>query len=138
LRLGTDGIITRVAGNGDAGYSGDGGPAVQARLNKPYDVKTDDRGNVYIADFANNRIRVVDPGGTIRTFAGNGTAGYAGDGGPAADASLNGPYGVLPLADGAVLIADSGNNAVRRVGADGTIETTAGTGEAGHSGDGGP
>src|SRR3546814_14804353 len=108
LRRGDDGIITRVAGNGDAGYSGDGGPAVQARLNKPYDVKADDRGNVYIADFANNRIRVVDPAGTIRTFAGNGPAGYDGDGGTAADASLNGPYGVLTSHERRAIIHESG------------------------------
>lgn len=138
LRIAPDGTLARIAGTGEAGDDGDGGVATEARLDHPYDVRIGPGGDLYIADYGNNRIRVVSPEGRIATLAGDGTAGYTGDGGPAIQAQLDGPYGVLPLSDGSVLIADSGNHVVRRVAPDGVIKTLAGTGQAGFSGDGGP
>jgi hypothetical protein len=127
-----DGTITTVAGGG----TGDGGPATRAQLLGPFGVAPLAGGGFLIADTDNHRVRHVAPDGTIATFAGGGTAGL-GDGGPAFLAQLNFPFGVAPLADGGFLIADTGNERVRRVLADGTITTVAGGGSA-HPGDGGP
>jgi DNA-binding beta-propeller fold protein YncE len=138
MRLEPDGRLTIVAGTGEPGYGGDGGLARAARLNEPYDVTLDAADNLYIADYSNHRIRKVTPEGTITTVAGTGTPGYAGDHGPAAQAQVNGAYGVRVHPDGRLLIADSGNHVVRQMTADGIITTLAGTGEAGHAGDGGP
>lgn len=138
LKLDTRGMITRVAGNGWHRYDGDGRPAVNAALNRPYGVALDSTGNLYIADFGNDRIRRVDPHGRISTVAGTGAAGYSGDGGPAVEARLNGPYGVFVDADDNLLIPDSLNHVIRKVGPDGKIRTIAGTGARGYSGDGGP
>ena len=135
-RVGVDGVITTFAGTGEAGFSGDGGPAVQARLNFPSGVAVDVRGNVYIVDTQNHRIRRVGPDGVVATFAGTGEAGFSGDGGPAVQARLSFPSGVAVDARGNVYI--SGNHRIRRVGPDGVIATFAGTGEPGFSGDGGP
>ncbi len=88
------GIISTVAGTGINGFSGDGGPAATAQLNYPNDVVADASGNIFIADYNNNRIRRVSPSGVITTVAGNGSPGFSGDGGPATDASLNAPVGV--------------------------------------------
>ncbi|MGG3277219.1 hypothetical protein ABER88_23420, partial [Paenibacillus macerans] len=88
------GTISTVAGNGTAGSSGDGGAAWMAQLNYPYGVAVDSGGNLYIADTFNHRIRKVDASGNINTVAGNGTAGSSGDGGAAASAQLNRPFGV--------------------------------------------
>lgn len=134
------GIITTVAGNGAAGYSGDGGPATSAELNYPSGVDLDSAGNLYIADTNNDRIRKVDGNtGTITTVAGDGTLGYAGDGGPATSAELNQPGGVRVDSARNLLIADTANHVVRKVVAGtGTIITVAGTGTKGYSGDGGP
>lgn len=194
IRKVVGGVITTVAGNGTPGFSGDGGPAIDASLNAPGDVAALPDGGFLIADTGNDRIRHVDsrgrittvaggrrvsapsgdggpataaalaaparvvplPGGgfliadtgyhrirrvdvdnTIRTVAGTGTAGYAGDGGPAGRAQLNAPEGVATLADGSIVIADTGNERVRLVGPDGKIRTLAGDGTAGFSGDGG-
>ena len=137
-RVGPDGIITTVAGNGNAGYGGDGGPASSASLNCQYGVAVGPDGSIYIADSSNNRIRRVGPDGIITTVAGNGNAGYSGDGGPATSASLTDPDGVAVGPDGSIYIADSGNNRIRRVGPDGIITTVAGNGNSGYSGDGGP
>jgi hypothetical protein len=137
-RIWPDGTITRFAGTGTAGYSGDGGPATSAKLNLPHAVSQLPSGAVLIADNANNRIREVQPNGTIITVAGNGKAAFAGDGGPATSASINTPRGVAALPDGGFLIPDSGNNRIRRVWPDGTITTVAGNGTAGYAGDGGP
>jgi len=134
------GVITTCAGNGEAGYGGDGGPALQARLNEPYGVALDNRGNLYIADRHNHCVRRVDPAGVITTFAGNGTAGFGGDDGPAAAAQMVEPNGLAfdPIG-GRLYIADVGGHRVRIVDlASGTIATFAGTGVAEHSGDGGP
>ncbi len=136
-RVGTDGIITTVAGNGTAGYSGEGGLATQASLSNPAGIAVGGDGSLYIADSSNNRIRRVGPDGIITTVAGNGTEGYSSDGGLATQASLYGPYGVTVGGDGSLYIADYWNNRIRRVGTDGIITTVAGNGTAGYSGDGG-
>jgi len=137
-RVGPDGRITTVAGNGQAGFSGDGGPATAAHLNCPHSVAIGADGSLLIADYHNHRIRRVGPDGRITTVAGNGESGFSGDGGPATAARLNYPPGVAIGADGSVLIADYFNDRIRRVGPDGRITTVAGNGESGFSGDGGP
>jgi len=137
----TNGTIVTYAGSGyygTGGFSGDGGPATSAQLNYPSGVAFDSSGNLYIADSSNNRIRKVSPSGTIITFAGNGTGGYSGDGGPATSAELKFPFGVAVDLSGNVFIADSLNNVIREVFTNGTIVTFAGNGANGYSGDGGP
>ncbi len=130
-------IITTVAGNRDSGYTGDGGPATNADLYLPYAVAVDSQGDLFIADFENQVIREVTPNGIISTVAGNGRAGYSGDGGPATDAELDFPVGVAVDVQGDLFIADS-DNVIREVTPDGIISTVAGDGTAGDSGDGGP
>jgi hypothetical protein len=134
------GVITTVAGNGTAGFSGDGGPGTNAELNFPDGVALDAAQDVYIGDARNNRIRKLDVStGVITTVAGNGTAGYGGDGGLATNAELNFPSRPALDSNGNMYIADYQNNRVRRVDAStNTITTVAGTGIAGFSGDGGP
>lgn len=135
-RVGPDGVIRTVAGNGTTGGGGDGGPAAAAQLNTPNDIAVMADGGVLIADSANHRVRRVDPAGNISTFAGTGAAGYNGDGIAATAAQLNFPAGVAVLADGSVLIGDNDNHRIRRV-AGGIISTVAGTGVLGGAGDGG-
>jgi uncharacterized protein (TIGR03437 family) len=132
------GIITTVAGSGAFGYSGDGGPAVNASLSVPTGVAVDSTGALFIADYFNNVIRKVTPDGIITTFAGTGTAGYSGDGGPAATATLNGPISVTVDARGDLFIADNSNSVIRQVTPAGIISTFAGNGTFLYSGDGGP
>jgi len=136
-KVDTAGIITTVAGNGTAGYSGDGGPATTAQLDNAHGVAVDSVGNVYIADAANNRIRKVDTAGIISTIAGSSDAGYSGDGGAAQSAQLSLPHDVEVDHNDQLYIADSGNNRIRKVDATGNINTVAGTGVRGNSGDGG-
>jgi DNA-binding beta-propeller fold protein YncE len=132
-----DGTIVTVAGTGlMPGFSGDGGAATSAKLAFPYGVAPTPDGGFLIADTGNRRIRKVFANGTIVTVAGTTTAGYAGDGGPAVAAQLDFPYGVAPTPDGGFLIADAGNQRIRRVRPDGTIVTAAGAGTPGLSGDG--
>jgi sugar lactone lactonase YvrE len=134
-------VITTVAGNGEAGYSGDGGPAVGASLNEPYGIAIDRAGNIFVADRLNRRVRRVDAAsGVITTLTGTGEAAYSGDGGPAAKAGLAEPNGLALDADERRLyIADVTDHRVRVVDlASGVIQTFAGTGQAEHSGDGGP
>jgi YD repeat-containing protein len=133
-----DGTISTVAGNGEQGFSGDGGPAVEAQLSDPHGVTVDSLGNIYIADIGNQRIRKVTPGGTISTVAGNGGFGFSGDGGPAVAARLRHPHDVAVDSVGNIYIADYYNHRIRKVTPDGTINTVAGNGEWGFSGDGGP
>ena len=135
-----DWIITTAVGTGEKGFAGDGGPAKAALLNGPFDIAFDAAGNLYFTDTFNNRIRRVDAqSGVISTLAGNGEAGYAGDGGPATAASLNEPYGIVLDRAGNIFIADRLNRRVRRIdAASGIISTLAGTGEAAYGGDGGP
>jgi sugar lactone lactonase YvrE len=131
------GVISTVAGNGTAGFSGDGGPATGAMLDEPFGIAVDGSGNLYIADYNNNRIRKVTPDGLISTVAGTGTEGYNGDGGAATSAELFHPYSVAVDGSGNLYIADSANNRIRKVTPAGAISTVAGNGTAGYSGDGG-
>jgi sugar lactone lactonase YvrE len=136
VRKVSGGVITTVAGNGAAGFSGDSGPASGAQLRGPYDVAIDSAGSLYIADSGNHRVRKVSSG-VITTVAGNGTAGFSGDNGPATSAQLNGPSNLAIDSDGALYIADSGNQRIRKV-SNGIITAIAGNGTAGFSGDSGP
>jgi hypothetical protein len=130
-------LITTVAGNGTAGFIGDGSMATAGQINLPYGVTADNVGNVFIADSSNNRIRRVGTNGVITTVAGNGLSGYAGDGGSATNARLNGARGVVVDSGGNLFIADSSNNRVRKVGTNGIITTVAGNGAFNFGGDGG-
>ena len=134
------GNIQTIAGTGTSGYSGDGGPAVAAEVGYPTAVIVDLFGNVYFADQADNVVReIVASTGTIQTIAGDGTRGYSGDGGSAASAELNQPFGVALDSSGNIFISDSGNSVIRMVSATtGNIETVAGNSTWGYSGDGGP
>jgi trimeric autotransporter adhesin len=139
----TSGIISTFAGNGIYGYSGDGGPATAAEIWNPFCIAVSSSGNAYIADLFNNRVRVVDTSGIISTFAGNGFGAplggmYNGDGGPATAAELNLPICAVLDAIGNVYIADRNNNRIRKVNTSGIINTIAGNGASGYSGDGGP
>lgn len=129
--VGADGFITTLAGDGTSGSSGDGGPAIDARLSGPTGVAVNVHGEVLISDTSNHRIRAVGRDGRIRTVAGTGTGGYAGDGGPAVDAELFGPAQISAAPDGSYLIADEFNQRVRRVTAGGQIETVVGTAASG-------
>jgi uncharacterized protein (TIGR03437 family) len=133
--------ISTIAGNGTAGYSGDNGPGPAAQLAQPGSVAVDSKGNIYIADGNNHRIRMIS-GGTITTVAGNGTMGYSGDGAAATNAQLNAPSGVAVDSSGNLYIADTGNNVIRKVAPGGTITTFAGNIQnngsgPGYGGDGG-
>ncbi len=131
------GLISTVAGNGEHGYGGDGGPATAAQINSPYGMAADDSGNLYIADLGNHRIRKVGPAGVISTAAGTGERGYGGDGGAATAARLYYPFSIAADGSGALYIADSENHRIRKVDAAGVVSTAAGNGEWGYSGDGG-
>jgi uncharacterized protein (TIGR03437 family) len=131
------GVITTVAGSGIQGFSGDGGLATKAQLNSPQGVAVDPAGYIVIADTGNSRIRKVAPDGTINSYIGNGNSSYFGDGLRDLQASINHPRGVAVDTGGVVYIADTLDNAVRKVGTDGIIHTIAGTGLAGFAGDGG-
>ena len=137
-KVDSSGTISTIAGTGELGFGGDGGPATDARLAAPTDVAVDGAGNLYIADSDNQRIRKVDSSGTITTIAGTGELGFGGDGGPATDARLAFPTDVAVDGAGNLYIADSRNHRIRKVDSSGTITTIAGSGEPGFSGDGGP
>ena len=139
-KISAAGVISTVAGNGTSGFSGDGGSATSAQLSNPVAIAVDSSNNLYIVDEGNQRVRIVSPAGTINTFAGNSTATFAGDGGPATSASLNSPVGVAVDSSGSVYIADQQNIRIRKVigGLGGNISTFAGNGTFGLSGDGGP
>ena len=127
--------LTTVAGSD---LVGDGGQAIAAQLQQPEGIVVDPAGNLYIADAANNRVRMVTPAGVIGTVAGNGHQGFSGDNGPASAAQLNQPYGLALDAAGNLYIADYGNQRVRAVGTNGNITTVAGDGQSGAYADGGP
>jgi DNA-binding CsgD family transcriptional regulator/sugar lactone lactonase YvrE len=129
--------ITIVAGTGQPGYAGDGGPATSALLGRPSGLASDSVGNLYVADQDNHVVRMINREGVISTFAGTGTAGYGGDVGPANRALLNGPAGIASDAEGNVYIADRSAHRIRVVGRDGIINTVAGNGTVGFRGDGG-
>ncbi|HTW66847.1 MAG TPA: IPT/TIG domain-containing protein [Bryobacteraceae bacterium] len=128
--------ISLFAGNGTAGFTGDGGAATSAQLSSPDGIAFDSSGNLYIADAANERIRKIS-GGNISTVAGDGTAGYSGDTMAATSAELSGPSGVALDSSGNLYIADTGNHVIRMVSTSGTITTIAGTNTGGYAGDGG-
>jgi hypothetical protein len=136
----TTGIITTVAGTHAAGYVGDGGPATSAKLSTAYTAAGDSAGNIYIADNKNNVIRKIDTSGIISTFAGTGSAGHTGDGGPAKNATLSGPYSVWADPAGNLYVNELGSGAsyVRLIDTAGIIHTIAGIGTAGFTGDDGP
>lgn len=136
VRIEPTGVVTRVAGVGTAGYSGDGGPATSAELDAPRGIAVDALGNLYIGDTDNHVVRRVDAGGTITTIAGTGAVGITGDDGPATAATLTAPMGLALDGLGNLYIADRDAQRVRRVDTDGTITTIAGT-TAGFSGNGG-
>jgi sugar lactone lactonase YvrE len=117
------GIITAFAGTGQPGFSGDGGPADQAQLNGPYGLTVDAEGNLFIGDYENSRVRRVDQNGAITTVAGNGEVGLAGDGGPATEAQLQSPYGIVADDEGNLYIADQENARIRLVDPSGVIRT---------------
>ena len=129
-RIATNGIITTVAGTRKGGYSGDGGPALKAELNEPYEVRFDKAGNMYFVEMRNHVVRRVDAETlTITTLAGTGKAGYSGDGGPARNAMLNQPHSIQLDARGDLYISDILNHRIRRVdAASGMIFTFGGTG----------
>ena len=140
-KVDADGVMTTFAGTGEPGYSGDGGPATEAQIGANIlGIAADSDGNVYFSENQGRRVRKVDTEGTITTVAGNGESGeYAGDGGPATEATLAGPTGLAVAADGSLYLVDRGNNRVRRIDPDGIIDTIAGSATAaGYSGDGGP
>jgi uncharacterized protein (TIGR03437 family) len=135
IRKISGGSISTIAGNGILSYSGDGGPAPSAQLNAPGAVAVDSSGNFYIADTLNSVVRKVSSSGTITTFAGNGTAGFGGDGSAAGSAQLNRPQGVAVDSSGNVYVADTQNGRVRKI-SGGIITTVAGSSTQGFGGDG--
>ena len=139
-RFAADGTITTVVGTGARGYTGDGGPALEATLNLPHELRFDAQGNIFIADMSNQVVRRVDAKTrVITTVAGTGKKGYSGDGGPANQALLNSPHSIQFGADGSLYICDVSNHAIRRVDlASGLISTLAGTGRPGRTPDGAP
>ena len=137
-RVDRAGVIDTVAGNGTFSFSGDGGPATSAQLYAASGVAIDPSGNVYIGDWANHRVRRVDPSGTITTVAGNGQDAFSGDGGPATAAAIRYPSKVALDGAGNLYIASHLDFRIRKVDANGVISTVAGNGTLGYSGDGGP
>jgi trimeric autotransporter adhesin len=133
-KIATDGIISTIAG-GKNGFSGDGGPATAAQLNRPYSVAVDGSGNIYIADTYNYRIRKISADGTITTAAGTGTRGHTGDDGPAQNAQIMGVVALAMDAAGNLYFPEPSGNRVRKVDTSGVIRTIAGTGEEGFNGD---
>jgi len=134
-RINAAGIISRFAGDDTAGYAGDDGPAITARLDSPYAVAADHKGNVYISDIKANVVRKVNAAGIITTYAGTGTIGHTGDGGLAGAATLNRPAGLAVDATGNLYIADADNDVIRMVDTAGIITTIIGNGTPGFGGD---
>ncbi|MGZ3891284.1 MAG: NHL domain-containing protein, partial [Mucilaginibacter sp.] len=132
------GIISSIVGDGNAGSSGDGGPATSAQIHDPCALAFDLSGNIYIADNSNHRVRKVNASGIITTVAGEGNPGYYGDGGPATSAEIYSPSGVAVDNAGNLYIAEQANNIIRKVNAAGIISTIAGTLTSGFTGDNGP
>jgi uncharacterized protein (TIGR03437 family) len=138
LEITKAGVTSTVAGDSQTGYSGDNGPATSAMIDNPTGVAVDTAGNVYFTDYTNNKIRKVTIStGVITTIAGNGSAMYSGDKGPALNAGLD-PYDIAVDIPGNIYVADHLNNRVRKIGLDGNITTVAGSGLPGYTGDGGP
>ena len=132
------GRISTVAGGGIQGYTGDGGPATEARIGSPSALRFDAKGNLYFSDLTHHVVRRVDTEGIIATVVGCGEAGFSPDGTPALEARLHKPLGLAVTGDGGVYVSDSRNNRVRRITAEGTLQTVAGSDEPGDAGNGGP
>jgi hypothetical protein len=137
-KIDTDGIVHTVGGNGEAGFSGDGGPATEARINAPSAIAMDQQGNIFIADFENHRIRMIDTEGIITTIAGTGEPKFNGDDLPALEGNIGEPCGVAVDNAGYVYIGDQVNFRVRVVTPGGRLHTVAGIGKVGTQGNGGP
>ncbi|MFN7939059.1 MAG: hypothetical protein U0R19_37385 [Bryobacteraceae bacterium] len=137
LKLAADGQITSLAGNDQAGFSGDDGPAAEALLSTPEALALTASGDLYVCDTGNHRIRKITPGGVITTIAGNGGTAANGDNGPALSASIGNPWGITVDSAGVIYFSDTSNGVIRRIDANGVITTIAGT-TAGFAGDGGP
>jgi gliding motility-associated-like protein len=137
-KVNSAGIITTIAGNHILGYSGDGGPAVAAKLYHPGVIAADNAGNIYFADQNSDVIRKIDPSGIISTIAGTLPQGYSGDGGPLALAQISSINGLTCDAAGNLYLSEYSNHVIRKVNASGIITTIAGNGTRGFSGDGGP
>ena len=138
-KVDTNGIITTIAGNGQYGFSGDGGPAKQAKLDGPSSVAVDNVGNIFISDAFNHRLRKVDTSGIITTVAGRyPPQGFSGDGGPATQALFNNLRGITVDGTGNIFLSDRNNERIRKVNTSGIITTIAGNGIQGYGGDGGP
>ncbi|MBC8165848.1 MAG: putative Ig domain-containing protein [Bryobacteraceae bacterium] len=136
FRISPDGAFETIAGNSVAGFSGDGGLAVNASLNSPCGIALDSTGNIFVGDRRNNRIRRISASGIISTYAGTGRAAFAGDDGPALSAPLNGPCQIAVDASGSLYFYDDGNDRIRRVSPDGRITTIAGNGTTTWNADG--
>jgi uncharacterized repeat protein (TIGR01451 family) len=134
----TTGIINNIAGTDSSGYSGDGGPATAAELSYPVGIFVDASGNIYVGDETNRRVRKINSSGIISTYAGTGTAGFSGDGGPATAANMQSPDGLCLDAAGNLYVADRYNYRIRKISTSGIISTVAGSGSSGYCGDGGP
>ena len=137
-RIDQSGSITTIAGNGQCGSTGDGGPAVNAQVVYPRGISVDEANNIYFAEEASNRVRRINAAGNIDTVLGGGDDEYSGDGGPSSKAGIAGPITTAVDSLGRLIICDLGNRRVRRVGVDGTISTIVGNGEAGELNDGAP
>ena len=139
-RIGKDGTITTIAGTGQVGFTGDGGPALEATFNKPHELRFDAAGDLYIVDMVNHAVRKIDmKTGMITTIAGTGQPGYGGDGGPAVKAQFKQPHSIQFGPEGDLYICDIGNHVIRKIDMKtATISTFAGTGKAGDTPDDSP
>lgn len=137
-KVAPNGVVTTLAGTGVAGFNGDNIQAAAAQLNQPESVAVDPHGNVIIADAQNRRIRSVAPNGIITTIGGTGIEGFSGDGGPATSANIGRAVALAIDSAGDIFFADSPQQRIRVIGANGIINTVAGNGNPGFSGDGGP
>ena len=138
FKVGNDGIARRIVGTGEMGFDGDGGLAIDAKISFANHLVVDSKGNLFIADTGNNRIRKVSPDGIITTIAGSGKMGFGGDGGPAVEAQFAYPVAIAIDGQGNLYIADFNNHRIRKISTDGIITSVAGTGEFEYNGDGRP
>jgi sugar lactone lactonase YvrE len=137
-RVDSAGMISTIAGTGSAGFGGDGSVATTALLDEPHSLAFDSSGNLYVVDQSNERVRKIDTSGIITTFAGDGTATFGGDGGPATSASMNTPSGVTVDSANNVYVSDQGSHRIRKIDSSGIITTAVGMGMTSSDGDGGP
>jgi streptogramin lyase len=133
-----EGTLEHLGGNGFQGFSGDNGPALQAKFNIPTAVAVGSDGSLFVSEWGNHRIRKIDPSGIVTTYAGTGQTNCLGDGGPAIQACLDNPVDIRIDSEDALYIADSGHHRIRKITSNGIISTVAGTGQLGFTGDNGP